>query len=395
LDKSRIKVGYFISHPIQYQVPLQCFLASSGLDFKVFYFSDQSVRSGSVDREFGCQVKWDVSLLDNYPYEFLSRRPNDEFKHFSIPDPEAFFQREQLDVAMVHGYAGGFVPQLIRWKKRFHYKMLLRGEFTEWRETPPNPLKHLCRFVYLHWLYPQIDAFGAIGECAKEHLRHFRVPENKIFFAPYSVDDAMFERQKQELDREECRKSLNIQPDEMVFLFSGKLIPRKRALLLARAFCRCASSFRAKIIFLGSGEQEQELHRLLGEALADRCILPGFVNQSQLGRYFRAADVFVLPSSFDAWGLVVNEAMHFGLPAIVSDNCCCGVDLIKEGQTGYRFAVDDLDALTDCLRKCLENPSQVREMGRNAAGLIQNYTIRKTGEGILSAIKHIMELKQP
>ena len=101
-------------------------------------------------------------------------------------------------------------------------------------------------------------------------------------------------------------------------------------------------------VFVGSGELENEL-RALAAALKVAARFEGFRNQSELPRYYAAADVLVLPSESESWGLVVNEAMACGLPAIVSNNVGCAPDLIEEGRTGFTFPLGDVGALSDRL----------------------------------------------
>ena len=173
--------------------------------------------------------------------------------------------------------------------------------------------------------------------------------------SPYSVDDELFENQSKKLLKQACRDSLGIKKDDKVFLFSGKLIPRKQPLLFAEAILKlCKQYSELAVIFLGSGPQYESLKQLLEPELGSKFNAPGFVNQSALGPYFKAADVFVLPSNYDTWGLVVNEAMHFGLPCIVSDMVGSRHDLIMPGETGLVFNHGSADDLASCIRHFLD-----------------------------------------
>ena len=165
------------------------------------------------------------------------------------------------------------------------------------------------------------------------------------------------------------------------------------SLLLAAAVLRLQKEYNnLVVIFIGSGEQYEELSKVLMNKLGRRFIAPGFVNQTELGKYFVASDVFVLPSKYDTWGLVVNEAMHFGLPCIVSNMVGSGRDLIIEGKTGFTFKFDNLDELTSKMQYFLNNPENTKNMGKNAHQQIQNYTIEKTSQGIKTAIVKVTNL---
>jgi glycosyltransferase involved in cell wall biosynthesis len=385
-----IKVGIFVTHPIQYQVPLWQMLSSrDDMQVKLYYFSEQGMQK-TVDPGFGCEVAWDVPLCAGYEYKFLSRRPIKEALKFTIPNFDELFSHEKFDVVMIHGYTHAFARQILRNKYKYGYKLLLHGEFSD--ERPCGSIfKKLLRSIYLKWFYPHIDAFGSVGKVSDNHLLRHGILREKIFFTPYSVDDVNFEKQKNEYNKEQCRLELGLRPDDIVFLFSGKLIPRKCSLLLAQAFLNLEKSYNnVKIIFLGSGEQADALKELLNQTDSLKYILPGFVNQGELGKYFIASDVFVLPSNFDAWGLVVNEAMHFGLPAIVSNKCGCQLDLITPGKTGYVFEVNDEKALTAYMEKFIQNHKLAKTMGANAFKRIQDYTVYKTANGIVKAIHYNM-----
>jgi glycosyltransferase involved in cell wall biosynthesis len=94
------------------------------------------------------------------------------------------------------------------------------------------------------------------------------------------------------------------------------------------------------------------------EVLGERFVAPGFVNQSQVGRYYAAADCLVLPSAWgETWGLVVNEALQFGLPVVVSSRVGCHPDLVVEGETGYVFTAGSVESLAERLAAIAAGPS--------------------------------------
>jgi len=380
------KVGIFSTHPVQYLVPLWRRLGrTTGLSVKVFYFSDHSVRGG-VDPGFGVPVAWDTPLLDGYDYEFLDRR-GDLSKPYSvrIHSPSAFLRKERFDWIFLQGYTHGFEWQL-RWlARKFGSQVVMRGEFTDTPRRPAGP-KMIFRNKALEWFYRGIDRFCYIGRQARLHLETRDIPPERLHFSPYCVDDAMLERQYGLLDREACRKELGIGPDWFVFLFSGKLIPRKQPLLLAEAARLVTGTKDIALMFLGDGTQrnavEQELRPLLGEGL----MMPGFVNQSRLGRYFRAADAFILPSDFETWGLVVNEAMQFGLPSLVSDMVGCKDDLVVPGKTGFVFPRGDARCLAERMQWLCENREESRRIGLAAREHVKGYCTERAVQGIEDAV---------
>ncbi|MFM7182757.1 MAG: glycosyltransferase family 4 protein [Verrucomicrobiales bacterium] len=368
-----MKAGLFLSHPVQYHVCLWRGLAArSDLDVRVFYFSDQGVNA-TMDPGFARLVEWDVPLLDGYTSEFLRRDPVAQVTRSSIPEVDAFLAQNSFDVVFLHGYMHAYARQLLARRRKYGYKVVMRGEFTDMRPPGSSPLKDVLRDVYLRWNYRKVDHFCPIGSDAIDHLRRMGVAESRMTLTPYSVDDGLIARQRATTERVEARKTLGLADDALLFLFSGKLIPRKQPLLLAEAAASLAHDPRLAVAYLGSGEQMAEVEARLRPVLGNRLILPGFVNQSELGRYFAAADVFVLPTAYDTWGLVVNEAMHWGLPCIVSDRTGCRRDLIAEGETGFIHPWSDASALAALMQRFLDNPALAPQMGKLAGQRIEGF----------------------
>jgi glycosyltransferase involved in cell wall biosynthesis len=96
----------------------------------------------------------------------------------------------------------------------------------------------------------------------------------------------------------------------------------------------------------------------------------------------------VLPSSIgETWGLVVNEAMCFNLPIIVSNMVGCAKDLVKHGENGFIYPVGDIEKLKEYMEKLLKEKDLREKMGRNSLKIVSKYTYKKDVEGILEAIE--------
>ena len=117
----------------------------------------------------------------------------------------------------------------------------------------------------------------------------------------------------------------------------------------------------------GSGELEPELSSFCADRGLDNVVFTGFVNQSELPWLYGAADVFVLPSEYEPWGLAVNEAMCAGLPVVVSSEVGCVADLVREGINGYAPAAGDIEGLSHALRHLIEDDRLRRRQGKLAS----------------------------
>jgi glycosyltransferase involved in cell wall biosynthesis len=381
------RLGIFVTHPIQYFAPMWRKLAAQpGLSVRVHFFSDHSVRGGE-DEGFQVPVAWDVPLLEGYDHSFL-RRTADLSKPLSVSlaDARGLLRAGQFDWVMVHGYTYRFELQVVRAARRLGVPVLQRGELTDARPYEPVWYRRLLRDSYLKWFYRQINRFCYIGANARRHLLRMGVKEDRLFFSPYSVDSSLFEEQYRRLDRETCRRELGISSEQLVLLFSGKFIARKAPLLLLDAIARLDETENLALLMLGDGVLRPEVESRARAVLGDRAFFPGFVNQTQLGRYFRAADIFVLPSIFETWGLVVNEAMHFRLPAVVSSGVGCAPDLIRNGETGRVFPIGDAKELANCLQEFLDMPDRARITGAAAGEHIRGYSTDASASGVIRAI---------
>jgi glycosyltransferase involved in cell wall biosynthesis len=139
-------------------------------------------------------------------------------------------------------------------------------------------------------------------------------------------------------------------------------------------------------MLVGDGALRVELERKISDSGIANTILPGFLNQDELPFAYTAADILVLPSGFnETWGLVVNEAMNFSLPIVVSDQVGCGRDLVKEGWNGFAFDHADENQLVDRLMQLVQNAAMRKEFGRNSAALVADYTVENCARGIVRA----------
>jgi glycosyltransferase involved in cell wall biosynthesis len=183
------------------------------------------------------------------------------------------------------------------------------------------------------------------------------------------------------------RQKYKIRDEEQVLLFSGKLIKRKGLKLLLDAAKMLPAELRKNIVvmFMGSGELQNHLEKIAREEPVVKAHFLGFKNQNELSQYYNAADLLVLPSLHsETWGLVVNEALHHGLPCVVSEAVGCAPDLIESGVTGEVFKTGSATDLALAIQRSykLIGQPEVRKWCREKVG---GYTVDKAAEGIAKA----------
>jgi glycosyltransferase involved in cell wall biosynthesis len=391
----KYKVAFLISHPIQYFSPLFKEMASQKeIELKVYYCSDESVR-GMKDKGFGIDLKWDIPLLEGYEYKFLknySPKPsifNGFFglMNFSIIDE---LRKGKYDVLIVHGwnYLTNIIGIIVA--KLFGIKIFIRGDNPLNQEIKKSKYKIFIKKIILkNFLFKIIDAFLYVGEENKNFYKFYGVPENKLFFTPYAVDNEKFIKGYENFikEKDKIKRENGISKDKSVILFCGKLIEKKRPMDLLFAYEKINLKNKA-LVYVGDGILRRKIENYVKEKGIKDVYLLGFKNQSELPKYYAIADIFVLPSSIgETWGLVVNEAMCFNLPIIVSDMVGCAKDLVKHGENGFIYPVGDIEKLKEYMEKLLKEKDLREKMGRNSLKIVSKYTYKKDVEGILEAIE--------
>jgi glycosyltransferase involved in cell wall biosynthesis len=171
-----------------------------------------------------------------------------------------------------------------------------------------------------------------------------------------------------------------------VILFVGKLQPKKQPGMLLEAFRRVRELYRCTLMLVGTGELEDQLRRSVASQSIPDVIFTGFLNRSEISQAYVAADLLVLPSSLnETWGMVVNEAMNFGLPVIASDMVGCVPDLVQNGNNGYVFDHRELQELTDVLAKLVTDRDLRIRLGKRSLDRITQWSPRMAAEGLVEA----------
>jgi glycosyltransferase involved in cell wall biosynthesis len=385
-----MRVAHLVSHPIHYQSPLYREVSSRPeVDLTVYFYSDASVR-GYHDLEYGREVRWDTPLLEGYRSRFLPSavRTGIQAPYGAAPNWDVL--REVLsdgyDALWIHGYAHLNAWLAAAGAALRHTRVLIREEQTLLHDRPWH--KKALKELALRSLFAR--AYGLyIGEENRRYLRHFGLPPERLFPARYCVDNVFFQKRAEELRsrRGELRARFGVaDPEVPVILCVAKLIPKKAPLVLVEAFARVREQRPCALLLVGEGELRPAVEELAARRGIPDVHLAGFVNQGELPAAYVAADVFCLPSVLhETWGLVVNEALNFELPVVVSDKVGCAADLVRDGHNGLVVRAGDPEPLAQALETLVAGQGLRRSFGRRGRALVDRYSVQACADGIVAA----------
>jgi glycosyltransferase involved in cell wall biosynthesis len=230
----------------------------------------------------------------------------------------------------------------------------------------------------------QCSGFVVPGRSAREYLRSLKTREEVIFTAVNAVDNDLFVRAS------ECaRSNANHLRDELklpsrYFLFVGRLVREKGVFELLSAYARLEEPFREEVglVFVGDGSCRQMLEQQAREIGSGTITFVGFAQREQLPTYYALAEMLILPTYTDTWGLVVNEAMACGLPIILSQAAGCAADLVTDNWNGRIVPARDESALRSAMRSVAADPALRAALGSNSRKRIAEYSPQEWCEGI-------------
>ena len=389
----RRRLGVVVSHPIQYQTPMfQALARHPDIDPLVLY-CHRALPREQAGAGFGVPFDWDVPLFDGYPYRFLdnvARAPDlGSFRGLDTPGIHEIIRRESFDAVLVSGWHFKSYWQAIRscWKSRT--PVMVRGDSHLHVESPS--IRRLVKGITHRCLLPRFDACLAVGKWSAEYFRNYGVPSDRIFLVPHAPDrERILSGWRQARARfSQIRASWGLPENHVVFLFAGKFIARKRPVDFVEAIHRAASrGVPVCGLMVGDGPLRADCER--EAARLDAPVrFAGFLNQTAILQAYASADVLVLPSSSETWGLVVNEAMICGLPCMVSDRVGCGPDLVRSGETGWVFPAEDVSRLADAMEDAARERAATTAMGSRAQVLSAGFSPEIAADQVAQAVHSI------
>ena len=390
-----LRLAYVTSHPIQYQAALFRTLAQAeGVTFKAFFCTDWGLEN-QFDPGFGRHITWDVPLLEGYDHALVKNlAPQPAVSRFSglvNPAIGAALRAFGADVVIVHGYAHATMWLAMLQCRAAGIPVLMRGESNLLPRRSPRV--RAAKAALALGLKSLLAGAVAIGTLNAAYWRHYGIADERIFLAPYSVDNAFFAAREPDARAHAAawRDELGLTADTLVVGYAAKLSAVKDARTLIEAFGRAAIP-RTALVLAGDGALRGELEALAARFPEAQIRFVGFRNQTEMPAVYALSDVFALPSIFEPWGLVINEAMNLGCPLIVSDQVGCAPDLVH-ADNGWVFPAGDVAQLTAVLRHALAGPdarARLHAMGEASRRRIARWGLAETAAGMVTAARAVL-----
>jgi glycosyltransferase involved in cell wall biosynthesis len=273
--------------------------------------------------------------------------------------------------------------EALLWARRHEVPFLLWSESNRQDERRGHVGIEFLKHEFLR----RCAGFVVPGRSAFEYLESLGVSASKIVTAPDAVDIEFFSRGAEAARREggTLRKTLVV--PERYILYAGRLVAEKGVFDLLEAYARLESNLRLAVglVFAGDGIAKPQLQERARQIAPGAVHFPGFAHRERLAQLYGLAEVLVLPTHSDPWGLVVNEAMACGLPIIATNVAGCADDLVEDGWNGYVVPPHSPECLRPALEAVLGDGERSRAMGQHSFERIQGYSPGACAKGLAEA----------
>jgi len=372
------------THPQLYQVPIfQQIKKKKLFNLDVYYASDEGGKISNC-REFGRKIFWDTPLLKGHDY-FIAR---DQKKHISsfflsFSNLKSFLVKKKYTAILILGWNNVFYLKSFFLAIFLRIPMILRVETNSSGNN--SFVKKIIKSLFLFFYLRFFNYFLYIGKRNKKFYQNYNICSNKLFYAPYSADNDFYFKKNNKLKFFE--KSFNPQKKKII-LFVGKLIERKNP----KTFLNLALEFKNNndllFILVGDGNLMSYCKNYIEDHNLQNAQLVGFKNRKELRDIYKISYLLVLPSKYETWGLVVNEAMACKLPVIASNSCGCTDDLVKNKITGFVYKEGNFIDLKKKFVQLIKNKNLYLKIKSN----LKPYIKKQTFDVTISSLRKILNI---
>jgi glycosyltransferase involved in cell wall biosynthesis len=291
------------------------------------------------------------------------------------------------NIVMCGGYNYLASWQCAYWARHHRVPLLL------WSESTAVDQRSGLHFV--EWMKSRFlsmcAAFVVPGKSSFDYLNSLGISDQRIFTAPNAVDVDLFASLAEQSRSEETLLRERLSLPSRYFLYVGRLVRAKGIFDLVDAYASLDNDIRAKsgLVFVGDGPDRRELQQRTAPIKPGVIKFEGFVQREGLPNFYALADALVFPTHSDPWGLVVNEAMSCGLPAIVSNVAGCAADLVQEGLTGLLTTPGNVSQLAAAMAYLAEDSNLRHEMASRSRERIRTFSPAAWAGGLVKATQYV------
>ena len=333
-------------------------------------------KAGSDERD----QSWNKHSFNHFNGIFLKGKATDVDKAISF-EVLQYIRENSYDYIMVSNMATPTGMLAIAFMKLKKIPYLLEGD----GGLPKNG-KGLKETIKKHIVKSAKACFSTSGDHDQYYLSYGANRENIYRYPFTSIKKEDIIKNIPEFSyKQEIKRKLGIS-EKQVILSVGRFIYGKGYDILLHA---CWDISRDVGVYLVGGQPTDEYIQLKQELKLSNVHFVGFKLKEDLKEYYRMADLFVLPTRKDAWGLVINEAMAQGLPVITTDKCVAGLALIDQGVNGFIVPVNDVSQLADKMNVILNDDSLREKMAESSLSIIKNYSIEEMASEHLRILKKL------
>lgn len=344
-----LRVTFLTATPSPYTQDLFAAMARDGrIEPRVLYLERHAPAFNWTDSELPSYSE----ILSGGWFNFLGARVH------ANPRAIARIRETRPEVVVVAGYSGLTNQAVMWWLKATRTPWVFYGEVPGYqkRGRVGSFLRSLARLPAVRWS----SGVAAVGSRAAAAYRELVPRGRPVANIPYFCDMSAFA----------AVRRVPASDGTLRILYCGQLVHRKGVDVLVRAFVRLAAQNKnVRLKLVGDGELRDRFRSDLPEAVRDRVEFTGFLQVSELPTQFADADVFVLPSRHDGWGVVVNQALAAGLPVVCSDAVGAADDMTVPGENGFVVPAGDEDALYHSFAELADDRSKLNRFAERSRAL--------------------------
>lgn len=342
-----------------------------------------------VSASEGTRLTMDLGEIPNYPYQLFSDKNLEDANKWDVfKKIIAEINRYKPQVMNVNGFFTWYHIGTIIYCKLKGIKVVLSNDSTA-SDNPAVWWKSILKKLAVKLS----EAYYCFGQKAEEYLLELGGNTQKTISKRAAVVDNEWIKSEFEFhigNKETLKKELGI-TTPYNFIYVGRFIAFKNLPFLIEAFAQIKQN-NWGLIFVGDGNEKPHIEKAIEQFGTKNVYFLGSKTWQQIPQYLTLADVLVLPSKSEPWGLVLNEAMVCGLPIIVSDACGSAIDLVDQGQNGFTFENNNVQSLYQCLQYFMENPNELSKMGKLARQKIQNFNLDYAANDFIKGCKSVLVL---